>query len=199
VTRRCRRHLPERLPAGRNAGGARRRAPHPAGPVGNRSAARRNFEASQRARRDSGRDMQICQSLINLARLEVADGGLETAARYADEVIATLRGTPPSGLHANAEALVAQVRLRQSRPGEGIPYAERALALNRQLANRRGEPSPYWCWRNAVGRSACGVRRKSMRGNALKSTSLWVMSGVRRRRSGSSTTCPTDWPYCLSR
>jgi tetratricopeptide (TPR) repeat protein len=106
---------------------------------GNQSDARRNFEASLQARRDSGRDIEICQSLINLARLEVADGKLETAAGYADEVIATLRGIPPSGLHANADALVAQVRLRQSRPEEGIPYAERALALNRQIANRRGE------------------------------------------------------------
>jgi tetratricopeptide (TPR) repeat protein len=107
--------------------------------VGNEFAARRNFEASLRARRDSGRDVEICQSLINLARLEVADGELETAARYADEVIAKLRGTPPSGVHANAEALVAQIRLRRGHPEEGIPYAERALALNRQIANRRGE------------------------------------------------------------
>jgi tetratricopeptide (TPR) repeat protein len=77
--------------------------------------------------------------LITLARLEVADGKLDTAASYADEVIATLRGTPPSGLHANAEVLVAQVRIRQSRPDEGIPHAERALAINRQIANRQGE------------------------------------------------------------
>jgi len=50
-----------------------------------------------------------------------------------------LRGTPPSGLHANAGVLAAQVRLRQGRPDEGIPQAERALAVNRQIANRRGE------------------------------------------------------------
>lgn len=107
--------------------------------VGDLSGARRNFEAALQVRRDSGRDIEVCQSLINLARLEVADRELETAAGHADEVIATLRGTPPSGLHANAEALVAQVRLRQGRPEEGISYAERALALNRQLGNRRGE------------------------------------------------------------
>jgi len=101
--------------------------------------ARRNFEAALQVRRDAGRDNAVCQSLINLARLEVADGEMDTAADYADEVIATLRGTPPSGLHANAEVLTAQVRLRQGRPDEGIPHAERALAVNRQIGNRQGE------------------------------------------------------------
>ena len=89
--------------------------------VGDLSGARRNFEAALQVRRESGRDVEVCQSLINLARLEVANGELETAAGYADEVIAALRGTPPSGLHANAEALVAQVRLRQSRRKKGFP------------------------------------------------------------------------------
>jgi tetratricopeptide (TPR) repeat protein len=90
-------------------------------------------------RREAGRDNEVFQSLINLARLEVADGELDTAAGYAEGVIATLSGTPPSGLHANAEVLVAQVRLRQGRPDEGIPHAERALAIDRQIANRQGE------------------------------------------------------------
>lgn len=107
--------------------------------MGDLSGARRNFEAALQVRRDSERDMDICQSLINLARLAVADGELATAALHADEVNAMLRGTPPSGVHANAEALVAQVRLRQNRAEEGIPHAERALALNRQIGNRRGE------------------------------------------------------------
>jgi len=35
--------------------------------------------------------------------------------------------------------LAAQVRLRQGLPDEGVPYAERALSLNRQMASRRGE------------------------------------------------------------
>ena len=103
------------------------------------SGARRNFESALQVRREAGRDNEVCQSLINLARLEVADGEPDTAAAYADQVIATLRGTPPSGLHANAGVLVAQVRLRQGRPDEGIPHAERALAVNRQIANRHGE------------------------------------------------------------
>lgn len=102
-------------------------------------AARRSFEAALQVRREAGRANDVCQSLINIARLEVAGGELDTAAGYADEVIATLRETPPSGLHANAEVLVAQVRLRQGRPDEGIHHAERALAANRQIANRQGE------------------------------------------------------------
>lgn len=103
------------------------------------TSALRQFEAGLQARREAGRDMEVFQSLINLARLEVAAGRLETAAEHADEVITVLRETPPSGVRANAEVLVAQVRLRQNRPGDGIPHAEWALALNRQIANRRGE------------------------------------------------------------
>lgn len=103
------------------------------------SGSRRNFNAALQVRREDGRDNETCQSLINLARLEVADGELDIAAGYADEVIVILRGTPPSGLHANAEVLVAQVRLRQGRSSEGIPHAERALAVNHQIANRQGE------------------------------------------------------------
>lgn len=102
-------------------------------------AARLNFEAALEARSGSGHGVAVCQSLVNLARLEVRAGDLETAASYADEVAATLRGTPPTALHANAEVLAAQVRLRQGRPGEGVPHAERALSLNRQIASRHGE------------------------------------------------------------
>ena len=107
--------------------------------VGDLASARRNFEEALQSRRDTGRNNDVCQSLINLARLEVAAGDLATAAGFADEVIMILRETPPSGLHANAEVLAAQVRLRQNRPDEGIPHAEWALAVNRQIANRKGE------------------------------------------------------------
>lgn len=107
--------------------------------VSDLGAARRNIERALGARRRLGLSIEMCHSLINLARLEVHAGELETAAGHADEVLATLRGTPPTALHANAEVLAAQVRLRQSRPSDGIPHAERALALNRQIANRHGE------------------------------------------------------------
>lgn len=107
--------------------------------TGDLSSARRDFEAALELRRESRRDLEVCQSLVNLARLEVRAANLETAAAYADEVVSTLRGTPPTTLHANAEVLVAQVRLRQGRPAEGMPHAERALSLNRQIASRHGE------------------------------------------------------------
>lgn len=107
--------------------------------VGDLTSARRNFGAALQRRREAGRDHEVCQSKINLARLEVAADDLATAAGYAEEVVLTLRGTPPSGLHANAGVLAAQVRLRQGRPEEGIPHAEWALAVNRQIANRHGE------------------------------------------------------------
>lgn len=107
--------------------------------AGDLGRARRDFEAALHIRRDADRTADICQSLINLARLEVAAGDLVTAAGYAEEVIERLDGTPPSGLHANAEVLAAQIRLRQGRPEEGVPHAERALAINCQMANRQGE------------------------------------------------------------
>ena len=107
--------------------------------TGDLPSARSDFEAALKSRRSAEQDMDVCQSLVNLARLEVGAGDLDAAAAYVDEVVTTLRGTPPTALHANAEVLAAQVRLRQGRPDEGMPYAERALALNQQMVNRRGE------------------------------------------------------------
>jgi tetratricopeptide (TPR) repeat protein len=101
--------------------------------------ARRSFESALQVRRESQHDKEVCQSLINLARLEVAADHLATATEHAEEVITTLRETPPSGVRANAEVLMAQVRLRQGHPEEGIPHAEWALAMNRQMSNRHGE------------------------------------------------------------
>lgn len=103
------------------------------------AAARRNFEAALMIRREHGPTTDVGQSLVNLARLEVAADHLNLAVQYAEEAIVLLRESPPSGLHANAEVLLAQVRLRQGRPEEGIPHGQRALAVNRQIANARGE------------------------------------------------------------
>ena len=101
--------------------------------------ARAAFEEALEIRRAASEPPEVCQSLVNLARLEVDGEDLDKAAAYADEVVGTLRDTPPSALHANAEVLVAQVRLRQGRPADGLPYAERALSVNQQISNRRGE------------------------------------------------------------
>lgn len=107
--------------------------------AGDLTSARQAFEAALESRRASHDDLGVCQSKINLARLEVRAGNLGTAVTYADEVIENLRGTPPTALHANALVLSAQVRLRQAQPDDGEAFAKRALSLNRQIASRRGE------------------------------------------------------------
>lgn len=107
--------------------------------TGDLDSARGDFEAALESRRASGHGPDICQSLINMARLEVRAGDLGKAVAYADEAIAMLRGSPPTALHANAEVLAAQVRLRQGCPVQGIAHAERSLSLNRQIASTRGE------------------------------------------------------------
>jgi len=107
--------------------------------TGDLESARTAIQEALRLRQDTGHDIGVCQSLINLTRIEVAAGDLEAAARHSDEALVTLSGTPPTSLHANAEVLAAQVRLRQGRPGDGLTHAERALSLNRQLASRRNE------------------------------------------------------------
>lgn len=106
---------------------------------GDRNSARQRFEESLAARRVAGSVVDECQSLINLARLEVAENNLETAATHATEVIQKLGVTPPTSLHANAEVLVAQIALRQGLPDEGVAHAKRALSVNRQIANKLGE------------------------------------------------------------
>ena len=150
------------------------------------TAARRNFQTALDVRRRSGDVMGVCQSRVNLARLEVGAGNLTTAAEYADEVVATLRGTPPTALHANAEALAAQVRLRQGQPDEGLPYAERALSLNRQIANRHGEAIALLvlaqCCRSAGRRSeaeeharACLELNRSMGNDGGAQRATWLL------------------------
>jgi tetratricopeptide (TPR) repeat protein len=101
--------------------------------------ARQRFESALQLRREFLRDIDVCQSLVNLARLEMADGELDNAAGHAEEALGILRGSAPTGLHANAEVLLAQVRLRQERPEDGIRHTQRAVAINRQIANRNGE------------------------------------------------------------
>jgi len=107
--------------------------------IGDLTLARHSFESALESRRRSGINLDVCQSLVNLARLEIRAEDLKTAATHADEVIASLRGSPPTALHANAEVLAAQVRLRQDQADEGARHAERALSLNRQFASRHGE------------------------------------------------------------
>lgn len=101
--------------------------------------ARGNFEAALESRRRSQHTLEVCQSLINLARLEIGAGNLAVAADHAHEILGTLHGTPPMALQANAEVLAAQVLIREGQPAEGVTHAERALSLNRQIGSRNGE------------------------------------------------------------
>jgi len=100
--------------------------------------ARQSFERALRSRRNSGTVVKVAQSLINLSRLEVKVGNLTQASEYVDEVLDLLASTPPGVLRANAETLAAQVRLRLGAPLEGVPHANWALSLNRQVGNRHG-------------------------------------------------------------
>lgn len=103
------------------------------------TSARTNFEEALEIRRDAGLDIEVCQSLINLARLEVAEENLLAASERAHEVVERLKSKPQGRLHANARVLLAQVSIRLGVPADGIPHAEWALAINRQLGNKDGE------------------------------------------------------------
>lgn len=107
--------------------------------TGDTDGARRDFEDALAIRREAHNNLDVCQSLVNLGRLEVNVANLEIAATCADEAMAIVQKTPSTALHANAFVLGAQVAIRQGRPEDGIPYAERALSLNQQIASRRGE------------------------------------------------------------
>ncbi|WHU47075.1 tetratricopeptide repeat protein [Gordonia sp. L191] len=106
--------------------------------LGDLRSARQNFEESLQRRRKRLTARDVAQ-LINLARLEVAEESLDAAVELANQVIETLLSSPTTALHGNANALVAQLRLRQGRPAEGIPNGKAALAANRQIGNKPDE------------------------------------------------------------
>jgi tetratricopeptide (TPR) repeat protein len=97
------------------------------------------FDGSLSKRRAVGRPYEVSQSLINLARLAVEEHDLGEARTYSDEALSLLDGVAPTALHANAETLAAQLRLRQGAPAEGIGHATRARALNQQFGSANGE------------------------------------------------------------
>lgn len=107
--------------------------------AGNLQTARANFEESAQIRNEQNLPVGECQSLINLVRLDIAEKNFAPVADGVDRVEQLIPRIPASSLQANAGVLVAQVRLRQNRAAEGIDHAKRSLALNRQIANRRGE------------------------------------------------------------
>lgn len=97
------------------------------------------FEDSLTRRRAVGSRYDVSQSLINLARLAVEEHDLGQARAWSDEALSLLDSVAPTALHANAETLAAQLRLRQGVPGEGIDHATRARALNQQFGSANGE------------------------------------------------------------
>ena len=101
--------------------------------------ARSSFEDSLSRRRAGGSPYDVSQSLINLARLAVEEHDLGKARTHSDEALSLLDSVAPTALHANAETLAAQLRLRQGVPGEGIDHATRARALNQQFGSANGE------------------------------------------------------------
>jgi len=100
--------------------------------------ARADFGASLGYRRTHGRSVEIAQSLVNLIRLESREKNFAVADGHAESMLEVLSGTAPSDLHANAWTAIAQLRLREGRAAEGLPYALQALRLNEQTANTSG-------------------------------------------------------------
>lgn len=94
--------------------------------------------AAHDLRRQNGRALEIAQSLVNLTRLRTSQRDLDAADAHATDMLAILNDTTPSDLHANAWTAVAQLRLRQDRAAEGLPYGLQALRLNEQTANMSG-------------------------------------------------------------
>lgn len=102
------------------------------------SDARSDFGASFELRQTGGRSIEIVQSLVNLLRLESREKNFSDADAHAESMLEILSGTTPSDLHANAWTAIAQLRLREGRAVEGLPYALQALRLNEQTANTSG-------------------------------------------------------------
>lgn len=100
--------------------------------------ARSDFGASLEVRQLHGRSLDIAQSLVNLIRLESREKNFDVAEGHVESMLEALEGTAPSDLHANAWTAVAQLRLRDGRAAEGLPYALQALRLNEQTENRSG-------------------------------------------------------------
>ncbi|RFZ32256.1 hypothetical protein DAVIS_05403 [Mycobacterium marinum] len=107
--------------------------------VGELESAIENIEASLGERTRRGDELGIAQSNVNRARLHVAMHELDGARSRAERALAILKHHPPGALHANAEVLRAQVLLRQGVGVEALDNIARAVAINRQIGNSRGE------------------------------------------------------------
>jgi tetratricopeptide (TPR) repeat protein len=107
--------------------------------IGELAKARERFEHSQNARNKVGDEFGMCQSLVNFARLHMAEKDLDSAGRCAEDALLGLAGFPLGALHANAEVVRAQVLLRLGRAADAMGNVNRAIAINRQIGYARGE------------------------------------------------------------
>jgi tetratricopeptide (TPR) repeat protein len=107
--------------------------------TGQMDRARRYFNESLDIRSEVDDNIGVGQSLVNLARTDVAARDMDAALERADAALARLDEVPPSALHANAHVLRAQVLIRLGRAEEAIGNTLIAISLNEQFGNRHGE------------------------------------------------------------
>jgi len=100
--------------------------------------ARSRFEEALSIRETLGEPQARAQSIVNLARNDVAMDNDEAAVRLAFEALEILRPLPPTALHANAHVLCSQTLLRCNRASDALQHAEKSQVLNEQLGNNYG-------------------------------------------------------------
>lgn len=104
-----------------------------------RSKARASFDQSLNLRERVPDDAGVAQSLVNLTRLNLAEGLIDEATASTTRILEILNRLPESVLHANAYVCVAQVLIRVNRFQEAEHYSTKAVVLNEQFGSRRGE------------------------------------------------------------
>jgi tetratricopeptide (TPR) repeat protein len=112
--------------------------------IGELDRARHYFNESLRIRSEVEGNVDIAQSLVNLARLDVAARDMDSALDRANAALALLSEVPPSALHANAHVLRVQLLIRLGRAEEAINSALIAISLNEQFGNRHGEAISHY-------------------------------------------------------
>lgn len=100
--------------------------------------ARSRFQEALSLREESEDTLGMAQSIVNLARIDVASKDDASGAERARVALEMLRSLPPTGLHANAHALRAQTLLRLGQASEAREQAEMSRVLNVQLGNPYG-------------------------------------------------------------
>jgi tetratricopeptide (TPR) repeat protein len=154
--------------------------------TGDMDGARRCFNEALRIRRGVDDSIDVGQSLVNLARLDVAAQDMDAALNRADEALARLSEIPPSALHANAHVLRAQVLLRLGRPREAISDTHKAISLNEQFGNTRGAAIAHYvaaqCYRaagdngEASGHAGQSMTLNDSMGNASgRDKARWIL------------------------